>query len=179
MFWTRRETHAEVAGRYASRQDFCQLFETEMDRLYVLALLLTGDSRRAEQSFRDALETCLRSTRVFNGWEERWAVFNLIKSAIQIVRPTQNLAVSTSGENPIHRKDSEFQSLVRAITQLPALERFVYVMSVLEQYSDRECSAFLHCPLSEIQPARERAFRQLGAALATLVPQQFRARASA
>ena len=179
LFWTRRDTHAEAAGKYASGQDFCRLFESEMDRLYLLALLLTGDSRLAEQSFAHALEICLKSNRVFNGWEERWAVFNVIKSAIQIVRPTQSLGAPSSLDNRVQQKDSEFQAVVRAVRQLPSFERFVYVMSVLEKYSDCECSAFLHSAVSEIQPARERAIRQLGSELASLVPQHWRASATA
>jgi hypothetical protein len=34
---------------YATKTDFCQIFETDMNRLYRLSLLLTGDEPTAEQ----------------------------------------------------------------------------------------------------------------------------------
>ena len=41
-------------------------------------------------------------------------------------------------------------------------ERFVFVMSVLEQYSDQECLLLLASSPREIREARARAFAQLG-----------------
>jgi hypothetical protein len=40
-------------------------------------------------------------------------------------------------------------------------ERFVYVMSVLERYSDLDCSVLLGCARREVVGARIRAFQQI------------------
>ena len=51
---------------------------------------------------------------------------------------------------------------VSAILELPLFERFVFVMSALERYSDRECSILLGCAPREVTAARTRALRQVG-----------------
>jgi hypothetical protein len=48
------------------------------------------------------------------------------------------------------------------ILELPAFERFVFVMSVLEHYSDQECSLLLGCTRADVLAARTRALRQIG-----------------
>ena len=50
---------------------------------------------------------------------------------------------------------------VRAILELAPLERFVFVMSVLERYSDHDCSIILGCPRRDIATVRARAMQQL------------------
>jgi DNA-directed RNA polymerase specialized sigma24 family protein len=47
------------------------------------------------------------------------------------------------------------------VTQLPPLERFVFVMSILERYSDWECSVLLGCSTRNVAKARMRALRRL------------------
>jgi hypothetical protein len=51
---------------------------------------------------------------------------------------------------------------VRAILDLAPLERFVFVMSVLERYSDNDCSTLLGCARRDIATLRTRAMQQLG-----------------
>jgi hypothetical protein len=54
------------------------------------------------------------------------------------------------------------QAEVCAILELPPLERFVFVMTVLERYSDHECSIFLGYVQRDITAARARALQHLG-----------------
>ena len=51
-----------------------------------------------------------------------------------------------------------------AVVDLPAFERFAFVMSVLERYSDQECSVLLGRTRGEVAAARSRALQQLGSA---------------
>jgi DNA-directed RNA polymerase specialized sigma24 family protein len=46
------------------------------------------------------------------------------------------------------------------IIALPPFERFVFVMSVLECYTEQECSLLLGCTRREAMEARERALRR-------------------
>ena len=50
---------------------------------------------------------------------------------------------------------------LEAIMKLPPLERFVFVMSVLEGYSYQDCSILLGCPRQRIIAARELDLEQL------------------
>jgi hypothetical protein len=48
-----------------------------------------------------------------------------------------------------------------ALLQLEPFERFVYVMSVLERYSDLDCSVLLGCARRDVIAARMSALQQL------------------
>jgi hypothetical protein len=50
---------------------------------------------------------------------------------------------------------------VSAILELKPLERFVFVMSALEHYSDHECSILLGCARKDVINARARALQHL------------------
>jgi len=50
---------------------------------------------------------------------------------------------------------------LRAICALAPLPRFVFVMSVLENYSARECSLLLGCTMETVTEARNSALKQL------------------
>jgi hypothetical protein len=54
---------------------------------------------------------------------------------------------------------------VCAILELAPLERFVFVMSVLERYSEHDCSILLGCSRRDVAAARDRALQQLGRAM--------------
>jgi hypothetical protein len=53
------------------------------------------------------------------------------------------------------------QEEMAAILELRPFERFVYVISVLERYSDQDCSVLLECARRDVVAARIRAFQQL------------------
>ncbi len=44
MFGLKKASNQEPT-RYATRADFCRIFEKDMNRLYVLSFLLTGDRK--------------------------------------------------------------------------------------------------------------------------------------
>jgi hypothetical protein len=54
------------------------------------------------------------------------------------------------------------QPEMAAVIALPAFERFVFVVSVLEGYSVENCSLLLGCARADVIAARTRAFRSLG-----------------
>ena len=55
----------------------------------------------------------------------------------------------------------EIDPRLESILKLDALERFVFVMSVLEGYSSQDCSILLGCSRKVIVNARARALEQL------------------
>jgi hypothetical protein len=54
---------------------------------------------------------------------------------------------------------------IAAVLALEPFERFVYVMTVLECYSDQDCSLLLSCARREVVAARTRALEQIGSAM--------------
>ena len=50
---------------YAIGSDFCRIYVEQMNRLYLLSLLLTADPQEAEQCFLSGFEDSVSSTYVF------------------------------------------------------------------------------------------------------------------
>ena len=74
-----------------------------------------------------------------------------------MMKPAQK-TITIAETEPVRRN---IEPRLRAILALDTLERFVFVMSGLEGYSDQYCSALLGCSLQTIADARARAVQQL------------------
>jgi DNA-directed RNA polymerase specialized sigma24 family protein len=146
---------------YTMPTDFCEVFNDHLDHLYTLSLLLTADHHKAEQCFVAALEDCLQGNSVFREWAQPWATRTVIKNAIRIISPSRRGTYTTTENYDFTEPTSEAGTPAAAITKLQPFDRFVYVMSVLERYSDRECSILLDCTVEEIADARTRALQRL------------------
>jgi DNA-directed RNA polymerase specialized sigma24 family protein len=158
LFSSRKsEPTFEKSGNYATEADFCRLFSERLTRFYTLSLLLLGDRERAEECFLRSFNACLKSRGVFKDWEERWAIHTIIKEAINMMSLPNLPSVESLSE-----QDSDVEVLVSALRELTSLDRCVYLMSVLEKYSDRECASFLSCSAAEVRIARDRALKMLG-----------------
>ena len=94
MFAGRKVTN-RVPALYATRGDFCRIFEKDMNRLYLLSFLLTGDRTIAEQCFVGGLRIAKEGSQVFKEWAESWARRAIIQNAIRVVRPRKTT-------NPTH-----------------------------------------------------------------------------
>jgi DNA-directed RNA polymerase specialized sigma24 family protein len=142
---------------YATSADFCRIFSEKMDRLYLLALLLTADAGKAEQCFVAGIGDSVKGNRVFREWAYSWARRTVIQQAIRIIEPARDrLAIADTMEVGL-----EMEPRLRAILKLDALERFVFVMSVLEGYSYQDCSILLGCSRPAVMNARARALEHL------------------
>ena len=162
MFGARKLTEQQTT-EYAMYADFCRIFASDTKGLYLLSFLLTGDQTMAERCFVGGLEDSTKSSAVFKEWARSWARRKIIENAIRMLRPTPNHGNSSG--------DMLHDGTVRVVTErpeisvvvaLPAFERFVFVMSVLEGYSDYNCSLLLACTRAEVTAARTRALRDIG-----------------
>ena len=153
-------TPAEAVSVYTSQSDFCRVFKEEMRGLYLLSLFLTADSEEAERCFVAGLDDCIKGNPVFRGWAYAWSRRAIIMNAIRIVfsRPA-NTKASTPTTHPEWKFVAE--SPLASVTLLEPFERFVFVMTLLEGYSDHECSVFLNRSRSDVVAARTRALQQL------------------
>jgi len=157
----KKRLERERKSEYATHSDFCAIFIQHLERLYLLALLLTEDHPAAEQCFVAAFELCAAGSRVFKDLALSWSRRTVIKSALRIASPTSSL----ESRPPLAGNHSELSidlgALLKGVQELPPFDRFVFVMAVLERYSHNECSVLLGCAANEILPARIRAMQQL------------------
>jgi DNA-directed RNA polymerase specialized sigma24 family protein len=144
----------------AAVADFCRIFGKDMDRLHLLSLLLTADSQLAEACFVRGLEDALKSNRVFKEWAHAWARRMIVQNAIQMIKPA-NAEAATAGAGQSRKDGAATPAGVAAITALPAFERFVFVLSVLERYSDQDCSLLLGSTRAQVIAARSRALQHV------------------
>ena len=144
------KTHkrGDNAHRYATGDDFYRVFSEELGGLYQLAYLLIGDHDKAESCFLAGLEDCYRTTHVFTEWALFWAKCTIIRHASRKLRPRPYRDTGSWAE-PVLRysgKTADFRGSyfkAEAVLSLEDFERFVFVISVLERYSDRDCAVLL------------------------------------
>ena len=153
-----QRTESPQKSVFASSTDFCRIFEKDMNRLYLLSILLTGDSELAEKAFVGGLEDAKGGNRVFKEWAESWARRTIITNAIRLIGPRPYGQESVQDGLDHSQIPAEFA----AIVDLPTFERFVFVMSVLEGYSNRDCRVLLNCSNFDVAEAQARALQRLG-----------------
>src|SRR5215468_5110457 len=163
MITFRTDRERQVANDYATNDDFCRIFHEEMRSLYLLAFLLTTSHEHAERCFFAAMEDALKERRVFRGFVQRWSRRIVIKNAIRLTAgPTAQSHVP-----PDHwakaGDESPASTTIGAITQLASFDRIVFVISVLERYSEWECALLLDCSTRDVRRARIHALQQLPA----------------
>jgi hypothetical protein len=144
---------------YATQDEFCRIFAEDENALYLLAYLLTTETLKAEQCVVAGLEDSIQGNPVFKEWVRSWSKRMIIKNAIQMVSP----ALGQENRAP-HVSDSDALGLdlegsLAVVLQLAPLERFVFVMSVLESYSLQECAILLNCTKQDIAFAQARALQ--------------------
>jgi DNA-directed RNA polymerase specialized sigma24 family protein len=161
MLATRKAINHEPF-RYAKHADFCRIFEKDMSRLYLLSLLLTGNHSLAEKCFVRGFDDSLSSNPVFADWAESWAVRKIVQNAIEIIHPRSDNRNPNLTPDRDHEHAMTEPSEVAQILTLPAFERFAFVLSVLERYSDQECAPLLDCTVNELVEARIHAMQNLG-----------------
>lgn len=152
----KEERNTEFNTRYATRADYCRIFQEDMRPLYLLSFVLTANHARAEQCYVEGFENAVPGNPVFKEWARSWSKRSVIQSAIRLVfsECLQSEVRDPWGESPL-------SSVIDVVTRLAPFERFVFVVSLLERYSDHECSALLNCSVQDVITARLRALRTL------------------
>jgi DNA-directed RNA polymerase specialized sigma24 family protein len=160
MLGSEKPQTTNFQAEYAERRDYCDVFERNMEALYLLAFLLTANHEEAEQCFASTVEDVFKEQVVFKEWTLAWVKRCLIKNAIQIVFS----ASARSGKRDFWsagQHEADKHGAIDAVTTLASLDRFVFVMSVVERHSNWECSILLGCSISKVAETRMRALRRL------------------
>jgi len=167
-----RRKHRHPSSRteeYATGEQFLRLFAEELNELYLLSFLLTASHEGAERCFVAGLDQCLAGNPVSQAWARSWARRIIVRNAVRMLAVPADPAASTgpdSGRNPGLRKDeaaalSAQDARFAPILALGNFERLVFVLSVLERYSDQDCAALLGTSRHAIVDGRLRALRQI------------------
>ncbi len=157
------------ATLYTSSSDFCQVFQEDMNGLYLLSFLLTADREKAEQCFVSGLEDSVEGSPVFKEWARSWARRAIVQSAVRVIKPRPKATDDREPASVTPRGKAlpaARHAGLAAVVALEPFERFVYVMTVLERYSDHECSILLGCAHRDVVDARIRAVLQLVGSMA-------------
>jgi DNA-directed RNA polymerase specialized sigma24 family protein len=151
---------ASRAGN-ANRPDLCKVLERGLKPLYLLAFLLTANHKTAEQCFAATVEQALNEPAVSKDRVRSYFKRSLITNAIAELAPPSAAGSEEAAPWSRGQQKAVGDDEIGAVTRLPPLERFVFVMSVLERYSDGECSLLLGCSTRNVALARMRALRRL------------------
>ena len=162
--------HIHVRGQEenlaVSREDLRKTCGDDLNSLYQLSFLLTRDHEKAERCFVVGLEHLVRGNRAFNQWAHAWSKRIVVENAIREVKPRPRVAHSYAsaivlpyGAQLSTPPGGHFE--LEAILALEDFERFVFVMSVLDHYSEQDCALFLDCSVLEIRATRTRALEKL------------------
>jgi hypothetical protein len=149
---------------HASHEDFHTIFNEDLKEHYQLSFLLTGDPAKAERCLVGGLEDCVTGNRVFREWARSWAKCAIIQNAILELRPRpsqSNSPLSAGIFSNIDQLSRDGHFEMDAVLRLADFERFVFVMSVLEHYSEHDCALLLGCSDREIREGRSRALKEL------------------
>jgi len=155
---------ADFRADYATRADFCEVLEQDLQSLYLLAFLLTGNHEKAEQCFVMTVEEAQKEQTVFRDWTRYWIKRSLVKNAVRMVSPTSGKSSETRDLWTLGQHDGSTGDEINAVTQFPPLERFVFVLSILERYSHWECSVLLACSTRKVAQIQTQALRRLSGA---------------
>jgi hypothetical protein len=162
--------HISSRTPHARSADFRQIFDEDMNSLYLLSFLLTADREKAEPCFVSGLGDAINGNPVFKERARSWARRVIIQNAVRLINPepingsaqSSPASVNSNGKTlPAAKKQVE----IAAVLGLEPFERFVYVMTVLERYSDQDCSVLLGCTWRVVLAARSRALQQIGSVI--------------
>lgn len=149
------------AAPRATVDDFCEIFTQEMHSLYLLSLLLTADNEKAERCFVGAMGECVERVDVFIEWAHLWARRTILKQAIQMMMPAPERVAIWSFMDVKRPATSSKDKFFAEVLALGAFERFVFVMSVLEEQSDEDCATLLRCSRRDVMIGRTVALKRL------------------
>ncbi len=169
-------------SQFATCKDFQKIFTDEMSSLHLLALLLTADEQKAEECFVSGLEDSIQGNPVFRQWARSWSKRAIIKNAIKAMAPAVAAndghgdksgikAIAAAAAANFKSGDAQKDATLTAVLELDSFSRFVFVMAVLENYSERECSTLLGSTVHDVVAAKAEAIHFVASRQLAVVPE--------
>src|SRR6266446_10754226 len=131
------QANTQICGngekRYATCEEFLKIFDQDMNGLYQLSFLLTGDHQKGQRCFVAGIEDCAKENRVFREWARVWAKRVIVENAIRELQPRRCHSSSSallptvfSHKQPSSGASGHFD--VDAVLELADFRRFVFVL---------------------------------------------------
>ena len=140
---------------YTGAAGCAEIFIDQMNGLYLLAFLVTADMQITDKCFSKALDEYLHNSCGFMDWAKHDGRRAVLRHAVQIIQPVPKRASGGAFlRNALTLRSAGHQPFA-AISSLCAFERFVFVMSVIEDLSEAECAALLNCSVEDVTVGRE------------------------
>jgi DNA-directed RNA polymerase specialized sigma24 family protein len=153
-------------NEYATVEDFRRIFSEDQQGLYQLSFVLTGDHVKAEQCFVAGLDDAVKANNVFKEWAHSWAKRTIIRNAIRTLRPQPTDADSPARASVVSEKSKlriirDRHLEIDSVLALEDFERVVFVLTVLERYSDHDSALLIGCSVGAIRAARICALQEI------------------
>jgi len=137
--------------RYATAATFAALFRADVSGIFHLALLLTADPVSAEKCLIAALDDCVRKDSVFLEYAPAYARYAVIRQATKARCDLhQQSPRGDTGETEILTDLYKSDPLL----SLPRFERAVFILCLLECFSDKQASLLLRATPEVVRRAR-------------------------
>jgi len=153
---------------YATLEDFKELFAATQAELLCLSLHLTADAEDAEVCLIRALKDCMAGFPVPKERMHIRARQMVVWNSVRLVLGSENTPPHDSLGDAVpyvHLEPGELQAdelcESTAILDLPAFDRMVFVITVLERYSIRNCALLLRTTPKKVRDARLRALNHV------------------
>jgi DNA-directed RNA polymerase specialized sigma24 family protein len=160
MIGSHHRRNSIKTGSYATDDDFQQLFKTQFNDFFRLALRLTTDAEKTEHCLILAEENCLSTNTICKDFVHVWARRMVIRNAIDLVLDTDCDSAGNEGSEfhllsgEIHKGD-RLESV--AILHLPKFDRLAFVICALERLSIQDCALLLRRAPKDVNEAIARA----------------------
>jgi hypothetical protein len=152
-------TYDNLFQEYPDKSDYSQVFMHQMTSLHLLSVLVTADKELADECFSKALDEYVEGDGGFMEWAKSEGRRAVLQHAFEMIRPVPRKAYSWSF---YENTPSAFLAVplpFAVITSLSPFERFVFVMSSIEGFSEQECASLLQCSVWDVTIGRELARR--------------------
>jgi DNA-directed RNA polymerase specialized sigma24 family protein len=159
----RIQISASSENLYATSEDFYKIFDEDLNRLYQLSFLLTGDRQKAENCFVAGIKACADQNGVFREWARAWTIRIVVENAIRELTPRPTRSNSSAQPDLRIRESTSPTGYFDADTLLwlADFDRFVFVLRLLERYPENECALLLGSSRSQVREACTRAIKKL------------------
>jgi len=141
-------------GTIPTAAHFVRRVSEQMQSLQLLSLLLTGDPTRAEKCFIAAIDEYAEQDGAFVEWGQLSARRAVCRHAVKIMQPAPDRTDVLTADCCKGDVEMTGSSPFGGILSLDTLERFVYVITVLEGQPDRDCADLLRCTPRDVEIGR-------------------------
>jgi hypothetical protein len=145
VFLSNKPKIATFRADFATHADFCDVLKSDTKPLYLLAFLLSANHKDSEKCFISTVAEAFKERAVFKEWARSWVKRRLIKNAIEIVSPASVRNGQRRDLWGAAQREAQRECGIDSVTKLAAFERFAFVMSILERYSNWDCALLLGC----------------------------------